>query len=301
MNGTGTDRGLLPAVNLRLFCWSLAFALIIPAITTLIEYLIISNPSFRTSLQVNLKDFHLYQLFTSWFVHVNFSHYLGNVTAYLLIVIYGLLLATILNRLRLYVVLTKVVVIVFIVLGALFTLFTMDTTYYGGLSGINASLAGVLLLFWLLYLEQQSGRSRDAMIGIVLVLILALFTGIIARYQILYHPARSSLLVEWLVMFSGLFLVAAVIFRHQFSALYRDLKIFTWSTRIMTAAIAVVFLYFIWNIFPGQLPDPTRVVSISLHLAAILIGVFCGFICLLYLAPMDYFRNEAEVPSGPGR
>ena len=95
-------------INIRLFSFYLAIVLIIPAITIIIEYLISISPSFRSNLQVNLQNFHVYQLFTSSFVHLNFDHFLGNVTAYLLIAIYGLVLATIVNRKRLYLVLTKV-------------------------------------------------------------------------------------------------------------------------------------------------------------------------------------------------
>ena len=119
-------------INLRLFSVYLAIVLIIPAITIIIEYLVSVYPSFRSSLQVDLQDFHVYQLFTSSFVHLNFDHFLANVTAYLLIAIYGLVLATIVNRKRLYLVLTKVIVVIFLIFGAFFAFFNATTTYYAG-------------------------------------------------------------------------------------------------------------------------------------------------------------------------
>ncbi len=148
----------LSIINFRLFSVYLAIVLIIPAITIIIEYLVSVYPSFRSGLQVDLQDFHVYQLFTSSFVHLNFDHFLANVTAYLLIAIYGLVLATIVNRKRLYLVLSKVIVVIFIIFGAFFAFFNATTTYYAGLSGIDSALAGLLLLFWLMYLEQKSQR-----------------------------------------------------------------------------------------------------------------------------------------------
>ena len=103
------------AVNISLFSFYLAIVLIIPAITILVEYYVSAYPAFRSSLQIDMQDFHIYQLFTSSFVHLNFDHFLANVTAYLLIAIYGLVLATIVNRKRLYIVLTKVIVVIFLI------------------------------------------------------------------------------------------------------------------------------------------------------------------------------------------
>ena len=89
-----------------------------------------------------MQNFHIYQLFTSSFVHLNFDQYLGNVTAYLLIAVYGLVLATLVNRKRLYLVISKIIVVIFLVFGASFAIFNATTTYYVGLSGIDSALAG---------------------------------------------------------------------------------------------------------------------------------------------------------------
>ena len=115
-------------INISLFSLYLAIVLIIPAITILVEYYVSVYPAFRSGLQVDLQDFHVYQLFTSSFVHLDFDHFLGNVTAYLLIAIYGLVLATIVNRKRLYLVLTKVIVVIFLIFGAFFALFNATTS-----------------------------------------------------------------------------------------------------------------------------------------------------------------------------
>jgi len=296
-----TCKDFCSTINVRLFSVYLAFTLIIPVITIALEYLITYNPSFRTDLQVNLQNFHVYQLFTSSFVHVNFDHFLGNVTIYLLIIIYGLLLATILNKKRLYLVLTKVIVVVFLLFGALFTLFNMTTIYYAGLSGIDAALAGLLLLFWLMYLEQKSNRSMHSYFGVILVFILALFTGIIARYMFLYHTTKNTTLVYGLVVITGMLVVAIFIYRYQFVDVYHALKGFDWSSRLLTIAIIVIFLYFIWNIFPEHLTNSTRVVSISLHLAGIIIGIFVGYLSMIYLEQITYFHQEKEVVSRHSR
>ena len=93
-------RDFCSGINLKLFTFYLSLVLIIPAITILTEYLISVYPSFSSRLQIDLQDFHLYQLFTASFVHLNFDHFLANVTAYILIIIYGLVLATLVNRKR---------------------------------------------------------------------------------------------------------------------------------------------------------------------------------------------------------
>ena len=178
-------------INIRLFSVYLAIVLIIPAISTVIEYLVSVYPALRSSLQVDLQNFHMYQLFTSSFVHLDFDHFLANVTAYLLIAIYGLVLATIVNRKRLYLVLSKIIVVIFLIFGAFFAFFNATTTYYAGLSGIDSALAGLLLIFWLIYLEHMSGRRMRSYYGLVLACVLALSAGIIARYMLLYHTERS--------------------------------------------------------------------------------------------------------------
>jgi membrane associated rhomboid family serine protease len=287
-----TCRDFCSTINVRLFSVYLAFTLIIPVITIILEYLITHNPSFRSDLQVNLQNFHVYQLFTSSFVHVNFDHFLGNVTAYLLIIIYGLVLATILNKKRLYLALTKVIV---------FTLFNMTTMYYAGLSGIDAALAGLLLLFWLMYLEKKSNRSMRNYYGVMLVFILVLSAGIIARYMFLYHMTKNMTLVYALTVITGILVLAVFIYRNQFVAVYRALKEFNWSTRLLTIAIVVIFWYFIWNIFPERLTNSTRVVSVSLHVAGIIIGVLVGYLIMIYLEQIAYFHREKEVISRPSR
>ncbi len=215
MNALKKYQDFRSAIDLRLFSLYLAIVLIIPAITIAVEYLISANPSFRSSLQVDLQDFHLYQLFTSSFVHLNFDHFLANVTAYLLIAINGLVLATIVNRKRLYLVLSKMIVIIFLVFGAFFAFFNATTTYYAGLSGIDLALAGLLLLFWLLYLERKSGRRMRSYYGVVLAGILAMSAGIIVCYMLLYHISGRSPLQSALAAVTAMVVLAAFLYRHQ--------------------------------------------------------------------------------------
>ena len=289
--------GFRSAINLRLFSLYLAIVLVIPAITIVIEYLVSVYPSFRSALQVDLQDFHVYQLFTSSFVHLNFDHFLGNVTAYLLIAVYGLVLATIVNRKRLYLVLTKVIVVIFLVFGAFFAVFNATTSYYAGLSGIDSALAGLLLLFWLMYLERVSGRSMRNYYGVVLAGILAMSAGIIARYMLLYRTGPGSPLLYGLAAVTAVLVLAAFLYRHQFRDLYSAMQEFSWSSRLLTVAIVVIFLYFVWNLFPERLANSTRTVSISLHLAGIIIGILAGYLFMVYLEQMAYFRGEKEVIS----
>ncbi|WP_321508265.1 hypothetical protein [uncultured Methanoregula sp.] len=290
-----TWKQFFSTINFRLFSIYLAFTLIIPIITIIVEYLITSNPSFRTSLQVNLQDFHIYQLFTSSFVHVNFAHFIGNVTAYLFIIIYGLVLATALNRKRLYLALTKVIVVVFILYGAVFALLNMTTMFYAGLSGIDAALSGVLFLFWRMYLEKISGKSRNGYYGVVLAGVLLLCAGLTARFMSLYHGVKTGILFDLLVMIAGVLVLSVFLCRHQFVSLYRDLRQSSWSSCLLTFAIIAVFLYFIWNIFPERLGTATRGVSVSLHLGGIILGVLVGYLVMVLLERIAYFHKEKEV------
>jgi hypothetical protein len=284
-------------VNLRLFSFYLAIVLIIPAISTLIEYMVTVNPGLRAGLQVDMQNFHIYQLFTSSFVHLNFDQYLGNVTAYLLIAVYGLVLATLVNRKRLYLVISKIIVVIFLVFGACFAVFNATTTYYVGLSGIDSALAGLLLLFWLLYLEHTSHQRMRHYYGLVLSCILALSAGIIARYILLYHAERNALLLTLLAVVIILCALAIVLFRQQFIDLYRVLVGFPWSSRLMTIAIVAIFACFVWNLFPERLANSTRTVSISLHIAGVVIGILAGYLFLVYLEQIAYFNGEKEVIS----
>jgi membrane associated rhomboid family serine protease len=72
---------------------------------------------------------------------------------------------------------------------------------------------------------------------------------------------------------------------------------FPWSSRLLTVAIIVVFWYFIWNLFPERLANSTRSVSISLHLAGIVIGVLAGYLFMVYLEEIAYFKGEKKVIS----
>src|SRR5208282_714367 len=283
------------SVNIRLFFVYLAIVLIIPAITTIIEYLVSAYPSLRSSLQVDLKNFHVYQLFTSSFVHLNFDHFLANVTAYLLIAIYGLVLATIVNRKRLYLVLSKIIVVVFLIFGAFFAVFNATTTYYAGLSGIDSALAGLLLIFWLIYLEHMSGRRMRSYYGLVLAFILALSAGIIARYILLYHTGRSIPLFTALAVVTCMLVLVIALYRHQFADLYSVMREFSWSSRLITITIIGIFAYFVWNLFPERLANSSRAVSISLHIMGLMIGILAGYLFIVYLEQMDYFNKEKQV------
>jgi membrane associated rhomboid family serine protease len=284
-------------INLRLFSVYLAIVLIIPAITTVIEYLVSVYPSLRSGLQVDLKNFHVHQLFTSSFVHLNFDHFLANVTAYLLIAIYGLVLATIVNRKRLYLVLSKIIVVIFLIFGAFFAVFNATTTYYAGLSGIDSALAGLLLIFWLIYLEHMSGRRMRSYFGLVVAFILALSAGIIARYILLYHSERSIPLFAALAAVTCMVVLAIALYRHQFVDLYSVMREFSWSSRLITITIIGIFAYFVWNLFPERLANSSRAVSISLHLMGIVIGILAGYLFIVYLEQMDYFNKEKQVIS----
>ncbi|MFZ1127710.1 hypothetical protein [Methanoregula sp.] len=284
-------------INLRLFSLYLAIVLIIPAISTLIEYMVMENPGLRASLQVDMQNFHIYQLFTSSFVHLNFGQYLGNVTAYLLIAVYGLALATLVNRKRLYLVISKIIVVIFLVFGACFAVFNATTTYYVGLSGIDSALAGLLLLFWLLYLEHTSHQRMRHYYGLVLSCILALSAGIIARYILLYHAGHNALFPALLAIVIATLILSIILYRQQFIELYRVLVGFSWSSRLMTIAIVAIFGYFVWNLFPERLANSTRTVSISLHIAGIVIGILAGYLFLVYLEQIAYFNREKEVIS----
>ena len=295
MDSSSGSGNATAAINLKLFSVYLAYALIIPAITIIVEFLIAYDPSFRTALSINLQDFHLYQLFTASFVHVNFDHFLGNVTAYLVIVIYGLILASILNRKRLYLVLTKVIVGAFLVFGALFTFFNLTTTYYAGLSGIDAALAGLVLLFWLLYLEEASGRDKGNYYGIALIVLLLLIIGIVGRYLMLYRTLADSVLVLWLAGLAAMLVLAIVFLWNQVADLYRLQKRLPASSRLLTFSIIIALGYFIWNIFPARLANSTRVVSVSLHVSGVILGILVGYFCMVYLGRIAWFRQEKEI------
>jgi len=285
-------------VNVRTFLIYLAITLIIPAISIAIEYLISKNPKLRQSLQIDLQDFHVYQLFTSQFVHANFDHFLANVTVYLLIAIYGLVLATLINRKRLYVVLSKIIVVLFLLFGACFALFNATTTYYVGLSGIDSALAGLLLLFWLVYLEQISKQRMRSYYGLVLCCIIALSAGILVRYNILYHAERSITFLAPLAAMLIVFAFTLGFYWQQFVELKKVLKSISLANQLITISIVAIFAYFIWNIFPEQLGNGTRNISISLHVAGVLIGVLAGYIFLIYLERINYFNGETPVICG---
>ena len=65
----------------------------------------------------------------------------------------------------------------------------------------------------------------------------------------------------------------------------------------MTIAIVAIFGYFVWNLFPERLANSTRTVSISLHIAGIVIGILAGYLFLVYLEQIAYFNREKEVIS----
>ena len=133
--------------------------------------------------------------------------------------------------------------------------------------------------------------------GVALVFILAMSAGIIARYLILYHTAKNSPILSGLVIVSVMLLLAAFVYRHQFIDLYHVMGDFSWSSRLLTLTIAVIFAYFIWNLFPERIANSTRSVSISLHLAGIVIGVLAGYLFMIYLEQIAYFNGEKDVIS----
>ena len=135
--------------------------------------------------------------------------------------------------------------------------------------------------------------------GVVPVCILAMSAGIIARYMLLYHTARTSPLLSGLAAVTGILVLAVFLYRHQFSDLYRVMREFSWPSRLLTVAIVLIFGYFVWNLFPERLANSTRTVSVSLHLAGIVIGILAGYLFMVYLEQMAYFKGEKEVISRP--
>ena len=284
-------------VNLKLFSLYLGLSLIVPVITILVEYLVSRDPAFRTNLQLDLQNFHLYQLFTTSFVHLNFDHFLGNVTAYLLIIIYGLVLATILNKKRLYLVLTKVIVVIFLVFGALFALFNTTTTLYAGLSGIDAALTGILLLFWIMYLEQKSKETMKDIYGIVPVVLLAISAVIIVRYITLYQSIRTPLFISVLILVVMALAGVTFVYREHLARCYTAIKELDGKSRILMLTIVLVLLYFIWNLFPERLANSTRSVSITLHIGCLVVGILAGWFLIMYFGTAAYFNWEKEIYS----
>ncbi len=123
--------------------------------------------------------------------------------------------------------------------------------------------------------------------------------GIIARYMLLYPATRSSALFSGLAAVICLLVLAVVVYRHQFKELYDVMTEFSWSSRLLTIAIVIIFGYFVWNLFPERLANSTRTVSISLHLAGIVIGILAGYLFMVYLEQMAYFNGEKQVISLP--
>jgi hypothetical protein len=294
MTAGKTQGNFCQCFNIRTFGFYLALTLVIPAITIIIEYLVTNNPSFRASLLVDLHDFHVYQLLSASLVHVNFAHFVGNITAYLLIVIYGLVLATVLIKKRLYLFLTKAIVGIFIVFAALFTFVNMNSVYYAGLSGIDAALAGLLLLFWLMYLGELMGTDVGSYYGVAIVGTILLSMGIVTRYLFLYHATKHSLLVYGLAVMAVLLILAVILWRNQLAAILHAFRGFDCQARLLTLAIIPIFAYFIWNLFPQSLQDPTRTTSVTLHISGLMLGVLAGYLCMVYLVQVAYFSNERE-------
>ena len=82
------------------------------------------------------------------------------------------------------------------------------------------------------------------------------------------------------------------------------MRSFSWSSRRFTISIVLIFAYFIWNLFPEQLGNySTRDVSISLHIAGIIIGILARYIFLVYFERITYFHREKDVISDklPGK
>ena len=286
-------------INLKLFSLYLAIVLIIPAITIIIEYYVSVYPAFRSGLQVDLQDFHVYQLFTSSFVHLNFDHFLGNVTAYLLIAIYGLVLATIVNRKRLYLVLIQ---------------------------GYRRHISYFRCIFCLLQcdndllcrpLGHRFGARRDA------APLLADVPGAEVREEYAQllrrcaglHPChvRGDHRALHAPVPHGKDLPAPVRaggrYRHPSAGrlplpapVFRPVPCHAGvllAFPLLTVAIVLIFGYFVWNLFPERLANSTRTVSVSLHLAGIVIGILAGYLFMVYLEQMAYFKGEKEVISRP--
>ena len=133
--------------------------------------------------------------------------------------------------------------------------------------------------------------------GLVLSCILALSAGIIARYILLYHAGHNALFPALLAIVIATLILSIILYRQQFIELYRVLVGFSWSSRLMTIAIVAIFGYFVWNLFPERLANSTRTVSISLHIAGIVIGILAGYLFLVYLEQIAYFNREKEVIS----
>ncbi len=73
---------------------------------------------------------------------------------------------------------------------------------------------------------------------------------------------------------------------------------------LLLSRLCLSFAYFIWNLFPEQLGNySTRDVSISLHIAGIIIGILAGYIFLVYFERITYFHREKDVISDklPGK
>jgi hypothetical protein len=51
---------------------------------------------------------------------------------------------------------------------------------------------------------------------------------------------------------------------------------------------------FVWNLFMERLANSKWTVSISLHLAGVVIGILAGYIFMIWLEQITYFNGEKE-------
>lgn len=246
--------------------------------------------SVRRTLVLNYADPSLIYVYTTHFVHINWTHFFGNVGGYVLIVSVAYLLSVLSNRRRHFrIVFLLVMTVVPLFLSAM-ALITRDHGIGMGFSGILMALFGYFFLVLVAFLAVRFSRTlhldhafRLLLIGMIFSVLVTTPFGGDGTF-----PALGLALLGSALVVSLLRSVSAVSFR----SIRRNLRKTGYAELALVSLVLFVFVGFV-GFSGGSVGDGSSIAT-DIHAFGFVLGFGLSYVVLRTGCSVSHIRHCAR-------
>ena len=267
-------------------------------VTILVEYFSEIDNSLRESLELKINGAlpPIYQFITSSIVHFDQSQFIGDISGYAIIILYGYFLALAINREKLFSIIGVIISGIFIFILPIFNFLTKKQSITAGLSGVDAALLGLIIAFSLYYLACKSSKEytlyRTTIIPIIYVLIL-IIVGIYLFYSEIPINIQIIGLLGLLILF---FIITTWYYRSQFyNLIWQPIKLLSLKEITPLFVILIIFVISLYAFFPKEVRSASGTVDIATHMVGIILGFFISFYLLSYFNGKKFIKDTKSI------
>ena len=279
--------------NNRQIGFNILALLIIPVIVTLVEFLSTNNANFRDMLKLDISHSTLLQYFSSPFVHEDFNHFSNDLIGYLIIVGFTLLLALILNRVRLFSILLLLLSFSFGIISSVVRVLLYPSLGLGGkscgLSGIDAVLLGLMAVFMLMYLAAIMNQNYYSLLNMTPVILVFLAYLLLIEYEMAVNLPLSQVSIA-IILLTALLIFYIFLIRDTLTHLIRYFSHFTKKKIfdvILLVLFVIIFVISFFAFFPTSVRTETGIVDIFMHIFGITFGLYVPSFIIPKLSASD--------------